>query len=82
MPYFSAPFCDNQLKKSNNPTIQFLCELEKAVDSFHSIGHRDKICQEKYNPWDLRKKLGFDAINSPACEQSFTWLNKFENVKG
>ena len=77
-----APFCNNQFKKEGNVMMGKLCNLEKAVDSFHFIGHRDKVCQEKYNPWELKKKLGFESINSPACEQSFTWLNKYRNVKG
>ena len=26
--------------------------------------------------------MGFNKLNTPACEQAFIWLNKFKNVKG
>ena len=58
-----------------------MASLKKAVDCFHFKNHRDERCHLTYNPWTLKKELEVDCINTPVCEQSFTWLNKYHNVK-
>jgi hypothetical protein len=71
------------MKKNPTETLEFMNKLEKAVDSFHFINHKDPECQKNYNPWELKKRLLIEGIlNSPACEQAFISLNKFRNVKG
>jgi len=70
------------MKKNPTETLEFMNKLEKAVDSFHFINHKDPECQKNYNPWELKKRLLIEGIlNSPACEQAFISLNKFRNVK-
>ena len=36
-----------------------------------------KWCFANTNPWDLQKKMGFNKLNTPACEQAFNWINRF-----
>ena len=51
----------------------------KAVDKFHFPGHVSKKCHETCDPYQMPC---FDDINSPVCEQVFSRLNKFTQVKG
>ena len=51
----------------------------KAVDKFHFPGHVSKKCHETCDPY---KMPCFDDINSPVCEQVFSRLNRFTQVKG
>jgi len=55
--------------------------LHKAVDTFHFLGRKDANCQKVYNPYTLKKKLGIGCLNTPVCEPSFNWLNKFGSTK-
>ena len=41
-------------------------------------GHRGKWCHENCNPWSDPSLKG---INTPVCEQLFSWANKYPQVK-
>ena len=71
-----------EVANQNHLTKQF-ANLKKCVDNFHFPGHKksDQFCQENYNPAKVMKELGISKINSPACEQAFTWINRFKNLK-
>ena len=65
----------------NNITKQF-AEIVKAVDNFHfKKGHKGKWCQTNANPNIEMKKVGMTRANTPVCEQFFSWVNKFKNIK-
>ena len=49
-----------------------------AVDFLHFLNHKDKRCQEVWNPYDYPDLL---KVNFQACEQKFSWSNSFTNVK-
>ena len=65
----------------NEVTKQF-SGIVKAVDNFHfKKGHKGKWCQTNVNPNIEMKKVGMVHSNTPVCEQTFSWLNKFKNIK-
>ena len=65
----------------NEVTKQF-SGIVKAVDNFHfKKGHKGKWCQTNANPNIEMKKVGMVHSNTPVCEQTFSWLNKFKNIK-
>ena len=77
------PFAEDEIRANFSEATKFFAEkVEKSVDFFHFPGHTSKWCFANTNPWDLQKKMGFNKLNTPACEQAFIWLNKFKNVKG
>ena len=77
------PFAENKKQAEFSEATKFYAEkVEKAVDFFHFPGHVSKYCFKETNPWDLKAKMGFNKLNTPACEQAFNWLNRFRNVKG
>ena len=67
--------------KVNDITMQF-AGIVKAVDNFHfKKGHKGKWCQENANPNVEMKKVGMVHANTPVCEQFFSWINKYKNIK-
>ena len=62
-----------------NEVTEMFGKAHKAVDKFHFPGHVSKKCHETCDPY---KMPCFDDINSPVCEQVFSRLNKFTQVKG
>ena len=46
-----------------------------------NLGHKGKWCQTNANPNIEMKKVGMTHANTPVCEQTFSWLNKFKNIK-
>ena len=53
-------------------------QVGKGVDFFHFPGHASKYCFKETNTWDLKVKMGFNQLNTPA----FNWLIMFKNVVG
>ena len=52
--------------------------LKKAVDKLHFRGHRGTYCHENCDPNAIKE---LDGVNTPVCEQTFSWLNKFRNCR-
>ena len=52
------------------------------MDFFHFPGHKAEWCHKHTNPWDLKLKLQFSKLNTPAAEQAFNWINRYKSVKG
>merc|ERR1719318_2236563 len=77
------PFSENPAQATHSDVTKFYAnEVEKAVDFFHFPGHKADWCHKNTNPWDLKKKLDFKKLNTPACEQAFNWINRYKSVKG
>ena len=56
-----------------------LSEMEYFVDKIHFLNHVDKFCQEFCNPYT--ESSGLKEVNTSICEQSFSWMNAFMQVK-
>lgn len=52
--------------------------IKKIIDSLHIRNHKDKSCQEKYNPVTLKEEL--PEGNTMAAEQTFVWLSRFKKI--
>ena len=52
--------------------------IRKVIDSLHIRNHKDKLCQEKYNPATLKEEL--PEGNTVAAEQTFVWLSRFKKI--
>ena len=73
------PFSEKKSMMDQNAITKQFGESSKAVDKFHFPGHVSKKCHETCDPYKMKC---FDDINSPVCEQVFSRLNKFTQVKG
>ena len=73
------PFSEKKIVMDQNEVTRSFGAAYKAVDKFHFPGHVSKKCHETCDPY---KMPCFDDINSPVCEQVFSRLNKFTQVKG
>lgn len=52
--------------------------IRKVIDSLHIRNHKDKLCQQKYNPATLKEEL--PEGNTMAAEQTFVWLFRFKKI--
>ena len=52
--------------------------IRKVIDSLHIRNHKDKLCQQKYNPATLKEEL--PEGNTMAAEQTFVWLSRFKKI--
>ena len=52
--------------------------LKKAVDKLHFRGHRGAYCQQYCDPFKIKE---LDGVNTPVCEQTFSWMNKYTNCR-
>ena len=73
------PYSEKESVMGQNDVTEIFGKAHKAVDKFHFPGHVSKKCHETCDPY---KMPCFDDINSPVCEQVFSRLNKFTQVKG
>ena len=73
------PFSEKESIMNKNEITRKFGEANKAVDKFHFPGHVSKKCHETCDPYKMEC---FNDINSPICEQVFSRLNKFTQVKG
>ena len=78
-----APHAENIKQAELNDVTKQFAGIAKAVDNFHfNKGHKGKWCQQNVNPRTVMKQIGMSNCNTPVCEQTFSWLNKFRNIKG
>jgi hypothetical protein len=73
------PFSENKSRMDQNEITRKFGASNKVVDKFHFPGHVSKKCHETCDPYKMEC---FNDINSPICEQVFSRLNKFTQVKG
>ena len=52
-------------------TLKFILTLNL------NLGHKADWCHKNTNPWDLKKKLDFKKLNTPACEQVMIHCSPF-----
>ena len=52
--------------------------IRKIIDSLHIRNHKDKTCQEKYDPHILKEEI--PNGNTMAAEQTFVWLSRFKKI--
>ena len=69
--------------KNDTELTEFFTSLRVLVDRFHYPGHKssDEFCSSNCNPNDMMKTLGIKHVNSVACEQAFSWINKYTQLK-
>ena len=53
-------------------------DVNKIIDSLHIKNHKDKTCQKKYNPSNL-KDVNPD-FNTMSCEQTFAWISRYKKI--
>ena len=76
------PHSENPKQAKLNDITRQLADIVKAVDNFHfKKGHKGKWCLVNANPNIEMKKVGMVHANTPVCEQFFSWINKFKNIK-
>ena len=77
------PHAEKAKQALQNEITENFAQIAKAVDRFHFPDHTksDKYCQENCNPNIELEKLGISKQNTSACEQAFSWLNHFKNLK-
>ena len=77
------PHAEKGKQARQNEITENFAKIAKAVDRFHFPGHKksDQYCQENCNPNIELEKLGINKQNTSACEQAFSWLNNFKNLK-
>lgn len=52
--------------------------IRKIIDSLHIRNHKDKTCQEKYDPRPLKEEI--PNGNTMAAEQTFVWLSRYKKI--
>lgn len=72
------PYAEKEENQMGPKGKQFASKL-MAVDKLHFRGHRGKYCQEFCDPWKLKE---LDGVNTPVCEQTFAWMNRFTQCRG
>ena len=65
-------------QKDQSEMTSVFANLKKAVDKLHFRGHRGSYCHEFCNPHDIKE---LEGVNTPVCEQTFSWLNKYNNCR-
>ena len=56
--------------------------INKCIDGLHIRNHKDKNCQEQYNPsqiGEMHPDLA-DTRNTMAAEQTFVWLGRYKKI--
>ena len=53
-------------------------DIQKVIDPLHISNHKQKKCEELYNPAKVRE--AFPDANLMTCEQTFAWLGRFKKV--
>ena len=72
----------NNLRVAKNPLplpgdFQHLwADVQKIIDSLHIGNHKDKRCQELYNPEIFKNP----EMNTMSCEQTFAWLSRYKRI--
>ena len=77
------PYSEKESIANQNDVTRQFSKIKKCVDRFHFPGHKksDSYCRENCNPKTVLNELGITKINSPACEQAFSWIHKFKTMK-
>ena len=52
--------------------------ISKIIDVFHLKNHKRPECHDKYNPKALKEI--HPTYNTQACEQTFSWLGRFNRI--
>ena len=73
--YLNCPILEKVQQDQSSMTKVF-ARLKKAVDKLHFRGHRGTYCQENCDPFKIQELKG---VNTPVCEQTFSWMNKYKN---
>ena len=66
------------VKQDQSEMTKVFAQLTKAVDKLHFRGHRGSYCHENCDPNAIKE---LEGVNTPVCEQTFAWLNKFRNCR-
>ena len=64
------------LKAARKP-LPWAAPWDKAW-CLHIMNHKDKTCQEKYDPQTLKEEI--PDGNTMAAEQTFEWLSRFKKM--
>ena len=72
------PFSEKENQRKQSKSAEFFATLNKAVDKLHFRGHRGSYCQQECDPWKLKD---LNDVNTPVCEQTFSWLNRYKNCR-
>lgn len=67
-----------KVQQDQSSMTKVFARLKKAVDKLHFRGHRGSYCQENCDPFKLPELKG---VNTPVCEQTFSWMNKYRNCR-
>lgn len=76
--HFSFNLILENIKQNQSEMTKVFASLKKAVDKLHFRGHRGTYCHENCDPNAIKE---LDGVNTPVCEQTFSWLNKFHNCR-
>ena len=74
---FKALFRENSPERSE-PNVYVLFFNEESVDKLHFRGHKDAYCQKFCDPWKIKE---LDGVNTPVCEQTFAWMNRYNQCR-
>ena len=75
---FDISYSEKMEQKDQSEMTSVFANLKKAVDKLHFRGHRGSYCHEFCNPHDIKE---LEGVNTPVCEQTFSWLNKYNNCR-
>ena len=73
-----APFSEKVAQTKQSKMAALFASCKKAVDKLHFRGHRGSYCQEFCDPWKIKE---LDGVNTPVCEQTFAWMNKYNQCR-
>ena len=72
------PYVEKESQKSQSKATELFAKMDKAVDKLHFRGHRGAYCQKECDPYKLKY---LENVNTPVCEQTFSWINRFKNCR-
>lgn len=72
------PFSEKE-ENQGGPIGKLFASKLMAVDKLHFRGHRGAYCQANCDPWKLKE---LDGVNTPVCEQTFAWINRYTQCHG
>lgn len=52
--------------------------VSKFIDDLHLRNHKRPECKVLFSTARLRTK--YESLNTPVCEQTFTWASKFKHI--
>ena len=67
-----------KIEQDQSAMTRLFVGLKKAVDKLHFRGHRGEYCQKSCDPFALKE---LEGVNTPVCEQTFSWMNKYINCR-